>query len=108
MVGASASSGTVASAACAASQGLWTLVVFRGLQAVGAAALTPTSLGLLLAATPDAGKVRAVSEAVEVAGAGALALEGEVGTVDDLAQTLDRLVVQLQRDLLPPDEKRVD
>ena len=51
---------TAASAACAASQGLWTLVVFRGLQAVGAAALTPTSLGLLLAATPDAGKVRAV------------------------------------------------
>jgi EmrB/QacA subfamily drug resistance transporter len=51
---------TVASAACAASQGLWTLVAFRGLQAVGAAALTPTSLGLLLAATPDAGKVRAV------------------------------------------------
>ena len=51
---------TAASAACAASQDLWTLVVFRGLQAVGAAALTPTSLGLLLAATPDAGKVRAV------------------------------------------------
>jgi EmrB/QacA subfamily drug resistance transporter len=51
---------TVASAACAASQDLWSLVVFRGLQAVGAAALTPTSLGLLLAATPDAGKVRAV------------------------------------------------
>ena len=51
---------TVASAACAASQDLWTLIVFRGLQAVGAAALTPTSLGLLLAATPAAGKVRAV------------------------------------------------
>ena len=51
---------TVASAACAASQGLWTLVIFRGLQAVGAAALTPTSLGLLLAATPETGKVRAV------------------------------------------------
>jgi EmrB/QacA subfamily drug resistance transporter len=51
---------TAASAACAASQDLWSLVLFRGLQAVGAAALTPTSLGLLLAATPDAGKVRAV------------------------------------------------
>jgi EmrB/QacA subfamily drug resistance transporter len=51
---------TAASAACAASQDLWTLVLFRGLQAIGAAALTPTSLGLLLAATPDAGKVRAV------------------------------------------------
>ncbi|HET6910028.1 MAG TPA: MFS transporter [Mycobacteriales bacterium] len=51
---------TAASAACAFSQDLWSLVAFRGLQAVGAAALTPTSLGLLLAATPNAGKVRAV------------------------------------------------
>jgi EmrB/QacA subfamily drug resistance transporter len=51
---------TLASAACAASQNLWSLVAFRGLQAVGAAALTPTSLGLLLAATPNDRKVRAV------------------------------------------------
>jgi EmrB/QacA subfamily drug resistance transporter len=51
---------TAASAACAASQSLWSLVAFRGLQAVGAAALTPTSLGLLLAATPPDKRVRAV------------------------------------------------
>ena len=51
---------TAASAACAASQNLWSLVAFRGLQAVGAAALTPTSLGLLLAATPAERRVRAV------------------------------------------------
>jgi len=51
---------TVASAACAASPNLWSLVAFRGLQAVGAAALTPTSLGLLLAATPADRRVRAV------------------------------------------------
>ena len=51
---------TVASAACAASQNIAELVVFRGLQAVGAAALTPTSLGLLLAATPDEQKAKAV------------------------------------------------
>jgi EmrB/QacA subfamily drug resistance transporter len=51
---------TVASAACAASPNLWSLVAFRGLQAVGAAALTPTSLGLLLAATPNDRKVKAV------------------------------------------------
>ncbi len=51
---------TAASAACAASPGLWSLVAFRGLQAVGAAALTPTSLGLLLAATPADRKVKAV------------------------------------------------
>ena len=51
---------TVASAACAAAQGLWALVIFRGLQAVGAAALTPASLGLLLASTPPEGRVRAV------------------------------------------------
>ena len=51
---------TAASAACAASSGLWMLVAFRALQAVGAAALTPTSLGLLLAATPIERRVRAV------------------------------------------------
>ncbi|MFL6238888.1 MAG: MFS transporter [Actinomycetes bacterium] len=51
---------TLASAACAMSQDLWTLVAFRGLQAVGAAALTPASLGLLLAATPAERRVRAV------------------------------------------------
>src|SRR5260370_27196369 len=51
---------TIASAACAASPTLWSLVAFRGLQAVGTAALTPTSLGLLLAATPAEGRVRAV------------------------------------------------
>jgi EmrB/QacA subfamily drug resistance transporter len=51
---------TAASAACAASQNLWSLVAFRGLQAVGAAALTPTSLGLLLATTAPDRRVRAV------------------------------------------------
>jgi MFS family permease len=51
---------TAASAACAASQSLWSLVAFRGVQAVGAAALTPTSLGLLLAATAPERRARAV------------------------------------------------
>ncbi|HTU71912.1 MAG TPA: MFS transporter [Trebonia sp.] len=40
---------TLASAACAAAPGLWWLVGFRLVQAAGAAALTPTSLGLLIA-----------------------------------------------------------
>ena len=39
---------TLASLACAGATQLWMLVVFRLLQAAGAAALTPTSLGLLL------------------------------------------------------------
>src|SRR5436309_12036297 len=39
---------TVASAACAASDGIWVLVGFRVLQAVGAALLTPASLGLVV------------------------------------------------------------
>jgi EmrB/QacA subfamily drug resistance transporter len=51
---------TLASLACALSPGLWWLVAFRGVQAVGAAALVPTSLGLLLTATPAAGRVKAV------------------------------------------------
>jgi EmrB/QacA subfamily drug resistance transporter len=51
---------TLASAACAASTGLWMLVTFRVLQAAGAAALTPASLGLLLTSTPPPLRVRAV------------------------------------------------
>ncbi|MCU1454998.1 MAG: drug resistance transporter, EmrB/QacA subfamily [Acidimicrobiales bacterium] len=51
---------TVGSAACAASPNLWGLVAFRVLQAAGAAALTPTSLGLLLNATPPEARARAV------------------------------------------------
>ena len=39
-----------ASLACGFAQGIWWLVGFRVLQAVGAAAMTPASLGLLLAA----------------------------------------------------------
>jgi EmrB/QacA subfamily drug resistance transporter len=51
---------TAASAACAASTTLWLLVAFRLLQAVGAAALTPTSLGLLLPVFPPERRARAV------------------------------------------------
>lgn len=43
---------TAASVGCALSGSLWILVGFRVLQATGAAALTPTSLGLLLNAYP--------------------------------------------------------
>ena len=51
---------TAASAACALSPGLWWLVAFRTVQAAGAAALTPTSLGLLLTATPAERRAGAV------------------------------------------------
>lgn len=51
---------TAASAACAAADGLWPLVVFRVLQAVGAAALTPASLGLLLSVFPAERRMGAV------------------------------------------------
>jgi len=50
----------IASAACALSPGLWWLVAFRLLQATGAAALTPTSLALLLRATEPSRRSRAV------------------------------------------------
>ena len=52
---------TAASAACAIADGVWTLVAFRLVQAAGAALMTPTSLGLLLASyAPErrAGAVR--------------------------------------------------
>ncbi|WP_431964563.1 MFS transporter [Nocardia sp. bgisy134] len=45
---------TLASLACALAPSLWTLVAFRVVQAVGAAALTPASLGLLLTVLPPA------------------------------------------------------
>jgi len=44
---------TASSAACALSGDVWALVAFRALQAVGAAAMTPTSLGILLSALPS-------------------------------------------------------
>jgi EmrB/QacA subfamily drug resistance transporter len=53
---------TAASAACSAAVDVWTLVAFRLAQAAGAALMTPTSLGLLLATFPPerrAGAVRA-------------------------------------------------
>jgi EmrB/QacA subfamily drug resistance transporter len=43
---------TVASAACSAANGVPALVAFRVLQAAGAALMTPTSIGLLLASFP--------------------------------------------------------
>jgi EmrB/QacA subfamily drug resistance transporter len=51
---------TLSSAAAALSPGLWWLVGFRMLQAAGAAALTPTSLALLLHATAPERRTRAV------------------------------------------------
>ena len=63
---------TLASAACALSPSLWWLIGFRVLQAAGAAALTPTSLGLLLTSMPadrraSAVKIWATSSALAAA-----------------------------------------
>ena len=51
---------TAASAACAAAQGVWWLVAFRALQALGAAILTPASLGLVVATLPPERRARSV------------------------------------------------
>jgi EmrB/QacA subfamily drug resistance transporter len=51
---------TLASALCSVAPTLWWLNGFRALQAVGAAALTPTSLGLILMAMPAARRSFAV------------------------------------------------
>ena len=51
---------TGSSAACAASDGIWWLIGFRALQAVGAALLTPASLGLVLATAPPEHRARSV------------------------------------------------
>jgi EmrB/QacA subfamily drug resistance transporter len=62
---------TAASGACAASPDLGFLIVFRGVQAVGAAFLVPSSLGLLLAAFPAEGRNAAVGGWMAVTGAAA-------------------------------------
>jgi len=51
---------TIASAACAASEGIWWLVSARVVQAVGAAILTPASLGLVVASVPPSIRNRSV------------------------------------------------
>ena len=51
---------TAASAACAATDSVWWLVAFRGVQALGAALLTPSSLGLVIATAPAEHRVRSI------------------------------------------------
>jgi EmrB/QacA subfamily drug resistance transporter len=51
---------TAASLACAATGDLWFLVAARAVQAIGAAAMTPTSLSLLLAVLPPEARARGV------------------------------------------------
>jgi len=51
---------TAASAASAAAPGVWWLVAFRVAQSIGAALLTPSSLGLVIASAPAERRVRSV------------------------------------------------
>jgi len=69
---------TAASAACAASNGVWELVAFRVVQAAGAAILTPASLGLVVASAPPAHRARSV-RIWAAAGAVAAALGPAIG-----------------------------
>lgn len=69
-----------ASVACALAAGVWWLVAFRGLQAVGAAAMTPTSLSILLATLPPERRLAGV-RAWASAGAVAAAVGPSVGGV---------------------------
>ena len=61
----------LASAACGAAQSVAMLVAFRIVQAVGAALLTPTSLGLVLASTAPERRHSAVRAWTAVGGVGA-------------------------------------
>ncbi|QUQ72439.1 major facilitator superfamily transporter [Kutzneria sp. CA-103260] len=51
---------TAASAACAATYSVWWLVAFRVIQSIGAALLTPSSLGLVIETAPAQHRVRSV------------------------------------------------
>ncbi|MFF4444109.1 MFS transporter [Streptomyces sp. NPDC001502] len=76
---------TLASALCAASQGVPMLVAARVLQALGAAAMVPTSLGLLLATYPPerrGGAVRAWTAVGGVAAALAPIVGGALVNLD--------------------------
>lgn len=59
---------TLASLACAVAPNIWALVALRGLQAAGAAALIPASLGLLLAAAPPDKRLGAIRGWTAVSG----------------------------------------
>jgi EmrB/QacA subfamily drug resistance transporter len=59
---------TAASAACSAANGVVMLVAFRLVQAAGAALMTPTSLGLLLATFPPEKRLHAVRAWTAVGG----------------------------------------
>ena len=59
---------TAASAACAAANGVEMLVAFRVVQAAGAALMTPTSLGLLLASFPPDRRGNAVRNWTAIGG----------------------------------------
>jgi EmrB/QacA subfamily drug resistance transporter len=61
---------TIASALCAVAQNVPMLVGARVLQAAGAAALVPTSLGLLLAAFPPERRTAAISGLTAIGGVG--------------------------------------
>ena len=64
---------TIASLACAVSPDLWVLIAFRCVQAIGAAMLIPSSLGLVLTTMPPARVKRSVRLwAVSGAAAGAI------------------------------------
>ncbi len=59
---------TVAAAACATATNVWELVVFRVFAAAGAALMTPTSLGLLLASFPPEKRGKAVRNWAAIGG----------------------------------------
>lgn len=64
---------TLASALCALSPTFWALVAFRGLQAVGAAAMIPSSLALILTLIPAENRASAIKTWAATSGMAAAA-----------------------------------
>jgi EmrB/QacA subfamily drug resistance transporter len=71
---------TIASLACAVSPDLWMLIAFRCVQAIGAAMLIPSSLGLVLTTMPPA-RVKSSVRLWAVSGAAAGAIGPVLGGV---------------------------
>jgi EmrB/QacA subfamily drug resistance transporter len=69
---------TLGSALCALAPGVWPLIAARVIQAVGAGMMVPTSLSLLLAIVPPAGRAKAIGTWAAI-GAMAAALGPVIG-----------------------------
>ena len=94
---------TVASAACAVAGNVEALIAFRVAQAAGAALMTPTSIGLLLASFPPERRASAVRTWTAIGG-----LAAALGTVGRRRAGHDQLALDFHRQRSDRSSRRPD